>query len=90
MATSYPRYTYIISRTLDPLFALVIGISAAGIRIRREENEKRAGLPTTSIVPPQEDLPKEERREVGFGEIARIGWGRLRRRMSGEEGEVEG
>jgi len=35
-----PPATYIISRTLDPLFALTIGISAAVLRIRREEVAK--------------------------------------------------
>jgi len=28
---------YLISRTADPLFALFIGLSAAAVRIRREE-----------------------------------------------------
>lgn len=32
--------TYIISRTLDPIFAVVIGVGAAVTRIRREEMEK--------------------------------------------------
>ena len=34
-----PAPAYIISRTLDPLFALVIGIGAAATRISREEKE---------------------------------------------------
>ncbi|KAI9803956.1 MAG: hypothetical protein M1833_000237 [Piccolia ochrophora] len=34
------RYNYIISRNLDPLFALFIGLSAAAVRIRREEVAK--------------------------------------------------
>ncbi|KAJ9641854.1 hypothetical protein H2201_003756 [Coniosporium apollinis] len=37
---SAPRYTYIISKTLDPLFALSIGTAAALVRINREEKEK--------------------------------------------------
>lgn len=32
--------THLLSRRLDPLFALFIGLSAAGLRIRREEREK--------------------------------------------------
>ncbi|KAF1990674.1 hypothetical protein K402DRAFT_417443 [Aulographum hederae CBS 113979] len=37
-----PRYayTYIISKRLDPLFAVSIGIAAAGVRVQREEKEK--------------------------------------------------
>jgi len=30
-----PRY--LISKYLDPVFALFIGVSAAGVRVRREE-----------------------------------------------------
>ncbi|PVI01997.1 hypothetical protein DM02DRAFT_503823, partial [Periconia macrospinosa] len=33
-------YQYIISKRLDPLFALSIGLMAAATRIRREEVEK--------------------------------------------------
>lgn len=95
-------------RTLDPLFALSIGIAAAGIRIRREENEKRAGdMNTTSMVSPS-DMQKwgtggngggaggaggdgGDRGKVGFGDIAVIGWGRVRRRVfGGVKGEGEG
>ena len=32
--------TYIISRVVDPIFAVVIGLGAAGTRISREEKEK--------------------------------------------------
>ncbi|KAI8955894.1 hypothetical protein F4801DRAFT_574098 [Xylaria longipes] len=32
--------TYIISRAADPIFALVIGLGAAALRINREEKEK--------------------------------------------------
>ena len=39
----FPSYKYLISKRLDPLFALVIGLSAAIVRIRREEREK--GIP---------------------------------------------
>ena len=81
------------SRTLDPLFALLIGISAAGMRIRREENEKRLGMATTSIVgaavhrpsqKPEAGSHNENGEEIGYGEIASIGWGRLRKQISGE------
>ncbi|TVY57174.1 hypothetical protein LSUE1_G007888 [Lachnellula suecica] len=34
-----PAPTYIITRTLDPLFAVFIGLSAAAMRINREEKE---------------------------------------------------
>lgn len=33
-------YKYIISKTIDPLFAISIGLAAAGTRINREEKEK--------------------------------------------------
>ncbi|KAI1817554.1 hypothetical protein GGS20DRAFT_582274 [Poronia punctata] len=32
--------TYIISKVADPIFALVIGLGAATLRINREEKEK--------------------------------------------------
>ena len=81
------------SSTLDPLFALLIGISAAGMRIRKEENEKRLGMATTSIVGAAAHMPNqkpeagshnEPGKEIGYGEIASIGWGRLRKQISGE------
>jgi L-cystine uptake protein TcyP (sodium:dicarboxylate symporter family) len=31
---------YIISRVADPIFAVLMGISAAAVRINREEKEK--------------------------------------------------
>ncbi|KAF2671889.1 hypothetical protein BT63DRAFT_452393 [Microthyrium microscopicum] len=34
------RYAYLISRNLDPLFAISIGIGAAAIRIRKDETKK--------------------------------------------------
>ena len=80
------------SRTLDPLFALLIGVSAAGMRIRKEENEKRLGMATTSIVgaaahasnqKPEAGSHNEPGEEIGYGEIASIGWGRLRKQISG-------
>ncbi|KAK0508334.1 hypothetical protein JMJ35_009418 [Cladonia borealis] len=83
MAATFPRYSYLISKTLDPVFALFIGISAAGIRIRREENEKRAGLPTSSMVKSTDGRIDGED-AVGFGEIAKVGWGRVWRAVKGE------
>lgn len=60
------------------------------MRIHREENEKRLGMATTSIVgstvrmanqrPESQNGPD---REVGYAEIASIGWGRIKRRISG-------
>lgn len=35
-----PAPTYIISKVADPIFAVVIGLSAATTRINREEKEK--------------------------------------------------
>ena len=35
-----PAPTYIISRVADPIFAVVIGLSAAATRINREGKEK--------------------------------------------------
>ncbi|KAK2607464.1 hypothetical protein N8I77_006133 [Diaporthe amygdali] len=35
-----PAPTYIISKVADPVFALFIGLSAAAMRINREEKEK--------------------------------------------------
>lgn len=35
-----PAPTYIISRVADPIFAVVIGVSAAAMRINREEKAK--------------------------------------------------
>lgn len=35
-----PVPTYIISKVADPIFAVVIGLSAATTRINREEKEK--------------------------------------------------
>ncbi|TVY23873.1 hypothetical protein LHYA1_G006160 [Lachnellula hyalina] len=34
-----PPQAHIISRTLDPIFAIVIGLGAAATRINREEKE---------------------------------------------------
>ncbi|KAL9068048.1 MAG: hypothetical protein Q9161_006493 [Pseudevernia consocians] len=92
MATTFPRYHYIISRTLDPLFALLIGFSAASMRIRKEENEKRLGMATTSIVGPTDRKPKQQPEtgsqdapggEIGYTEIASTGWGRIKRKIAG-------
>lgn len=35
-----PAPTYIISKVADPIFAVVIGLGAAGVRINREQKEK--------------------------------------------------
>ncbi|MCJ1225830.1 hypothetical protein MMC12_002479 [Toensbergia leucococca] len=47
---SIPRYTHIISKTLDPVFAILIGTSAATIRIRREEKERGGSGDLTEIA----------------------------------------
>ena len=43
-----PAPTYIISRVADPIFAVVIGMSAAVTRINREE--KRKGRTTDQTI----------------------------------------
>lgn len=60
------------------------------MRIHREENEKRLGMPTTSIVGSTGRMTNQEPEsqngpggEVGYAEIASIGWGRIKRRISG-------
>ncbi|KAF4126313.1 Protein of unknown function (DUF2665) [Geosmithia morbida] len=35
-----PAPTYVISRIADPIFAVVVGLSAAATRITREEKDK--------------------------------------------------
>ncbi|TVY44747.1 hypothetical protein LOCC1_G002289, partial [Lachnellula occidentalis] len=58
-----PPQTHIISRALDPVFAIVIGLGAAATRINREEKEsgrstretvdhglRRIGFPRTAAV----------------------------------------
>lgn len=40
--------TYIISRIMDPIFAVAIGLGAAVTRINREEKEK--GKTTNEII----------------------------------------
>ena len=80
------------SRTLDPLFALLIGFSAAGMRIHREENEKRMGMASTSIAGSTFQTASQKLEtgyqnrpggEIGYGDLASIGWGRIKRRISG-------
>jgi hypothetical protein len=35
-----PAPVYIISKVADPIFAVLMGVSAAAVRINREEKEK--------------------------------------------------
>ena len=65
------------------------------MRIRREENEKRLGIATTSMVGstdyvftqrPESGIgnrPGADGQEVGYAEIATIGWRRIKRAISG-------
>lgn len=65
------------------------------MRIRREENEKRLGLATTSMVGSADHVftqrlesgagnqPGHDGREAGYAEIASIGWRRIKRAISG-------
>ena len=67
MAISNPAARYLISRYGDPAFALSIGLSAAILRIRNEETEKRSGFPSSAMVisPVQQkrrDIEHEEKR----------------------------
>ncbi|KAE8385179.1 hypothetical protein BDV23DRAFT_165473 [Aspergillus alliaceus] len=59
---------YLISRVGDPIFALTIGVSAAFLRIRREQCEK---------------FP-ERTQEIGYGEVLQLGGRRLRRWWAGD------
>ncbi|EJP62469.1 hypothetical protein ACQRIT_000288 [Beauveria bassiana] len=43
-----PAPTYIISKVADPIFAVVIGLAAAGLRINREEEAK--GYSTSQTI----------------------------------------
>ncbi|KAK3321216.1 hypothetical protein B0T19DRAFT_444989 [Cercophora scortea] len=52
---------YIISRVADPIFAVFIGVSAAAMRINREEKEK--GKTT-------QDILDAARRRVGLAKTS--------------------
>ncbi|KAL4898410.1 hypothetical protein BDV59DRAFT_3638 [Aspergillus ambiguus] len=60
--------TYVNDRLADPVFALSIGLSAAFLRIRREEREKYP----------------ERSAEIGMGEIVQTGGRRLQRWWAGD------
>lgn len=60
--------THRTNRALDPLFAAAIGSSAALIRIKREEKEKRP----------------EAAGEIGFGDVLGTGGERLKKWWAGE------
>ena len=62
------------------------------MRIKREENEKRLGMATTSMVGPTGQKPKQQPEtgsrdrssgEIGYAEIANMGWERIRKKVSG-------
>ncbi|TVY18095.1 hypothetical protein LARI1_G001994 [Lachnellula arida] len=80
-----PPQTHIISRTLDPLFALAIGLGAAATRINREEKE--AGRSTKETVDnglregggKGEGKEKERERERGCGKERNLADLRFRR-----------
>ena len=61
------------------------------MRIRREENEKWLGVATTSPVGSTDQMPGQKSetgsqngpgRGIGYVEVASIGWGRVKRRIS--------
>ena len=77
--------------TLDPIFALLIGFSAAALRIKREENEK-LGLERTAArsgtVDREPVRQSGSEGEVGWLALWEVGrrragmeWGRVRRRF---------
>ncbi|KAB8069567.1 hypothetical protein BDV29DRAFT_182506 [Aspergillus leporis] len=59
---------YLISKAADPIFALTIGVSAALLRIRRDQREK---------------FP-ERATEIGYWEILQLGGKRLGRWWAGD------
>ena len=61
------------------------------MRIHKEENEKRMGMATTSITGSTVRLPTQKLEtgdqhepggEIGYGDLASMGWGRIKRRIS--------
>ncbi|KAA8620253.1 repeatdomain containing protein [Pyrenophora tritici-repentis] len=60
---------YIISKRLDPLFAISIGLAAALTRINREEKEKgRSTQETLHLVKRRWNLAWQGNEEQGKGE----------------------
>ncbi|KAE8378717.1 hypothetical protein BDV26DRAFT_261063 [Aspergillus bertholletiae] len=59
---------YLISKVADPIFAFTIGISAAFLRIRRDQRDK---------------FP-DRAQEIGYGEVLQVGGRRLRRWWMGD------
>ncbi|KAB8241431.1 hypothetical protein BDV35DRAFT_384944 [Aspergillus flavus] len=59
---------YLISKVGDPFFAFTIGVSAAFLRICRDQREK---------------FP-EKAQEIGYGEVLQMGGRRLRRWWAGD------
>ena len=62
------------------------------MRIRREENEKRLGMATTSIAGSTVPMPHQKPQtgshngpggEIGYADIANMGWGRIKKQISG-------
>ncbi|KAL2007615.1 hypothetical protein VTN00DRAFT_7597 [Thermoascus crustaceus] len=61
---------YLLSKIGDPIFAILIGTSAAFVRIRREQREQHP--------------EKAQVGEIGFGSILETGSRRLRMWWNGE------
>ncbi len=62
------------------------------MRIRREENEKRLGIATTSIAGSIDTKSQQQLGtgsqdasggEIGYAEVASVGWGRVKKKISG-------
>lgn len=51
---------YLLSRTLDPLFALFIGSTSAWLRIRREEVERAVALASTTNLSSPTPVPSRD------------------------------
>lgn len=45
--SSFPSYKYIISKGMDPVFAVAVGVGAGVLRIRREEKDEGKTMPAT-------------------------------------------
>jgi len=71
---------YLLTRTLDPLFALFIGSTSAWLRIRREEVERAVALASTTNLSspaliPSQDLITSSREvdSIEKGKVDRLG-----------------
>jgi len=70
---------YLLTRTLDPIFALFIGSTSAWLRIRREEVERAVALASTTNLSSPTLVPSKDivmgSREVGLIEKRAVAGG---------------